>query len=505
MEYLIDINNTDENYLYDLKLHSPMPIQGGSYLAKLTLNDNPILFQMPKCSTKKGIVSSGKRFYCDLLFKYDDSNVFDVIEMLENIIREKVFEKSELWFQDPPSIEDIEYNWNESIKQTKQNFCLRTYIGNSKNVKTNISVYNSNQEQISLEDITHTSNIISIIEVTGLKFSSSSFHINYCLRQVMVLEDVPIFNKCLINVSKPSQVGKSLSINDNHKETLEDESPHEDAAQEDTPTEDTQHEDTPTEDAPQEDTPTEDTPHEDTPTEDTQHEDTPTEHTLDYNSNKDADTDNLEKSQHLETNKNNTSENKQQEPDLNTSTTTDNLFTSENNLVDEPDNLTKPNNEKGEIHDNENNDLEILNNHNTNLEETDKSFDLSNENSIDLEDTNSITSDKSETSEIKSVVEPEKNTMEALENMDKDIDKNKELNTLEIKEVDIDIPDEEDAVLLKKPDTVYLDIYNKALEKAKDARLKAIQAYLELKQIKNKYMIEEIDEDDSDLYEELEL
>ena len=215
MEYLIDINNTDEDYMSNLKLHSPMPIQGGSYLAKLTLNCNPILFQMPKCSTKKGIVSSGKRFYCDLLFKYDDTNVIDIIETMENIIRDKVFEKSELWFQDPPTLEDIEYNWNESVKQTKQNFYLRTYVGNSKNVKSTISVYNSNQQQISMEDITPSSNIITIVEVTGLKFSSSSFHINYCLRQVMVLEEAPIFNKCLISVAQPKQLPPKQTINHN--------------------------------------------------------------------------------------------------------------------------------------------------------------------------------------------------------------------------------------------------------------------------------------------------
>ena len=201
MEYLLDINNLDKNSLSNLKLHSPIPIQGGSYLAKITLNDNPVLFQMPKCSTKKGIVSSGKRFYCDLLFKYDDSNVIDFIDEMETIIRSKVLEKNELWFQDPPSLEDIEYNWNESVKQTKQHFYLRTYIGNTKNIKSTISVYNSNQEQISMDDITSSSKIITIIELTGLKFSSSSFHINYCLRQVMVLEDKPIFNKCLINFS----------------------------------------------------------------------------------------------------------------------------------------------------------------------------------------------------------------------------------------------------------------------------------------------------------------
>ena len=80
---------------------------------------------------------------------------------------------------------------------------------------------------------------------------------------------------------------------------------------------------------------------------------------------------------------------------------------------------------------------------------------------------------------------------------------NKEPDTLEIKEVDIGMPEEEDAVLLKKPDTVYLDIYNKALEKAKEARLKAIQAYLELKEIKNKYMIEEINDEEDEQFQDL--
>ena len=74
---------------------------------------------------------------------------------------------------------------------------------------------------------------------------------------------------------------------------------------------------------------------------------------------------------------------------------------------------------------------------------------------------------------------------------------------LEIKEVELKIPEEEELFHLKKPDTVYLDIYKQALEKAKEAKIKAIQAYLELKQIKNKYMIQEVDEEEVDNLNEL--
>jgi hypothetical protein len=449
MEYLIDINNTDEDYLSNLKLHSPMPIQGGSYLAKLTLNDNPILFQMPKCSTKKGIVSSGKRFYCDLLFKYDDANVIDTIETMENIIRDKVFEKSELWFQDPPTLEDIEYNWNESIKQTKQNFYLRTYVGNSKNVKSTISVYNSSQEQISIEDITPSSNIITIVEVTGLKFSSSSFHINYCLRQVMVLEDAPIFNKCLISVSQPKQLPpKQTTDNDSIiKENIEE---------------------------------------------------------------------------HLEKNEIDPLENQEKQ---------------ENKSL-----FKETNDEMGEKTEDNEEGLEILDNHHLNLvdNEPDTSYDLNKdsdsalpENTLDLE--NTTDTDIKETHDDTKDMDNNDNDYENKQTLDTDLQTNleethdtqenqqqqqplidsqevsqhintlinKEPDTLEIKEIDIGMPEEEDAVLLKKPDTVYLDIYNKALEKAKEARLKAIQAYLELKEIKNKYMIEEINDEEDEQFEDL--
>ena len=75
------------------------------------------------------------------------------------------------------------------------------------------------------------------------------------------------------------------------------------------------------------------------------------------------------------------------------------------------------------------------------------------------------------------------------------------MNSLEIKEVDLQIPEEEDMVQLKKPDTVYLDMYRQALAKAKATKIKAIQAYLELKTIKNKYMIQEVDEDDDNFGE----
>jgi hypothetical protein len=410
MEYLLDINNLDKNSLSNLKLHSPIPIQGGSYLAKITLNDNPVLFQMPKCSTKKGIVSSGKRFYCDLLFKYDDSNVIDFIDEMETIIRSKVLEKNELWFQDPPSLEDIEYNWNESVKQTKQHFYLRTYIGNTKNIKSTISVYNSNQEQISMDDITSSSKIITIIELTGLKFSSSSFHINYCLRQVMVLEDKPIFNKCLINFS--NNKNKANNSNESSKNKVNN----------------------------------------------------------------------------LEIKDETVNKNQDVQPTIELK-------------IEESVNVGEK-----ETSDVEDDDLEILNNASNNLSEEfmnkNDNLEFKEKKPEDLEKTENLSDPvdeiKEENKHLEELVENSENKDNETIKINTDLNDNqeKEEEDLEIREVELEMPQEKEMFELKKPDTVYLDMYNKALQKAKEAKIKAIQAYLELKEIKNKYMIEEVDNDD---------
>ena len=67
----------------------------------------------------------------------------------------------------------------------------------------------------------------------------------------------------------------------------------------------------------------------------------------------------------------------------------------------------------------------------------------------------------------------------------------------EIEEVTIDYATvENDSISLKNPNDVYYELYKKAREKAKQCRVAAIEAYLEAKQIKTKYML--FDEDDSD-------
>ena len=78
-------------------------------------------------------------------------------------------------------------------------------------------------------------------------------------------------------------------------------------------------------------------------------------------------------------------------------------------------------------------------------------------------------------------------------------------NNLNIKEIDLDeILEEKDKIDLKDAEMVYYEIYKAARKKAKEIKKNAIEAYLEVKKIKNQYMLNDIDDSSESDIEELE-
>jgi hypothetical protein len=69
-----------------------------------------------------------------------------------------------------------------------------------------------------------------------------------------------------------------------------------------------------------------------------------------------------------------------------------------------------------------------------------------------------------------------------------------------LKEVDLSpsLENNLESITLKKPNQVYYEIYKKAREKAKEAKKEAILAFLEAKNIKKTYMLDDIDESDEE-------
>jgi hypothetical protein len=250
-------------------------------------------------------------------------------------------------------------------------------------VKPNIKIYNESNNVVSLEEITTDKNIISILEIQGIKFTSRNFQIEIELKQLMILNNEPIFESCLIKNSfnnKKETLLKTDLVTEENKILFKNESSNNNLEKTDI-----------------------------------------------YNNLDDLD--NL-----------------------------DNLNVEDN--LDKSDNLDKLDNTKETIK----NDLEEQN---INQENKD------NLESLDIKFEELNTEEFNDPKELKEF--DLSNTLE---------------NTLE-------------TISLKKPNEVYKVLYEKAKNKAKMAKKELIIAYLEAKKIKNTYMIENIDNSDSDFEAEL--
>lgn len=406
MDYLL---KTDENYPFNqLKLHSPQPIQGGTYLAKISRSGHPVLFQTPKCNTKRGIHKTEKKIYCDLLFDTDNVEFIEWLNTVEENIQKLIYEKKDLWFvEGEVSMEDIEYNWIDTVKNYKKSHLLRTFIPKvNKQTYNTIQVYDDNQNLLSIDDIKENSCLISIIELSALKFSSSSFHLEFVLRQAMVIKDKPVFNKCLITLDS----NKTLEKIEKSEEQVKKES-------------------------------------------------------LVVPIGEKNIEEPIEKEEEkpiikLETQVNtieNTNEKEEEEGDEGTS---------EEESEEEQDEDEEDEEQEEEEGKEENEKLLTRKKENNRQEEV-----VINDNKI----------------------EKEVNTLE------------KNDNILKLNEHKLELPKDSERMNLKTPNEVYLEVYKKAREKAKQAREEAIKAFLTLKKIKKQYLLDEIElsEDESD--EEMEL
>ena len=400
MENIIQVSNMEDFDFSSISLKNPKPVQGGSFLSHVKHNNNALVIQTPKIKTKKGITQTNKHVYTDLVFENDNNEFVEWVENLEERVRNIILEKSETWFHEPVTLDEIEYNWNSSLrtyKQTKQ--LLRTFIHKSKGISSNVlKIYDADYNTKHINDITGDTSIICILEIIGLKFSSTSFQLDFCLRQAMLLEDKPIFNEPLIKIStKKVSTEKNGEKNVSFLEKTEEIT--------------------------------------------------------------------LEKPKEVVENLENVSQDVQAEDEI-----VDVSLNSINDL-ETPDIVEEV-------------PQELLVEKQEDVVETDKTNEPKNE----------IQEFNNEISEVN------------LDNLEKEIESVKEETQKdELEEVNLTF-DEKDAITLKKPNEIYLDIYRQAREKAKKAKQEAIKAYLEAKRIKELYMLEIVDssedEVDSDSSEE---
>ncbi len=205
---------TDDFDFSSIYLGYPNAIQGGSYFTKIFISGKPLYIQTPKSQTKQGFFKNGKKIHTDLMFSHDDNVFINWLEKLESTCQDLIYEKGDEWFQEKLEKTDIENAFTSPIKiyRSGKNYLVRTNVKiNQTTNHPNIKIYNEEESSLTLDDITQDKHIISVIEVQGIKFTSRSFQIELELKQVMLLDNEIIFEKCLINKKeKPQEMLSSV-------------------------------------------------------------------------------------------------------------------------------------------------------------------------------------------------------------------------------------------------------------------------------------------------------
>jgi hypothetical protein len=184
-----------------ITLANPVILQQQSYFSKIISDNNELMIQMPKCTSKQGFVNSSKRYYCDLMFSSENRELLSWFENLEERIQKLIYEQRKSWFHEDVEPDDIENIFTSSLRSFKSGkfFLCRTMLNSPRMLQTSkLSIFDENENPLEMNNVDENTEFVSILHIHGIKFSSRNFQIYVEMKQMMVLNNNSTFSKCLI-------------------------------------------------------------------------------------------------------------------------------------------------------------------------------------------------------------------------------------------------------------------------------------------------------------------
>jgi hypothetical protein len=192
----IDISNFDKS---KLKINIPAQTKDGQF-SKMTYGNFPIVVQTPVSLTKQGIIKNGKKMVCDLMIKTMETEFLNWFEQLESTTQSLLYEKADDWFEQKLELTDIENLFTTPVKLFKSGkyYLIRASL------KDPIKIFKENDNILELThfDITPESNIISLLEIKGIKYTNKDFQFDIEIKQIMVVSSDPFLENCFIKIKK---------------------------------------------------------------------------------------------------------------------------------------------------------------------------------------------------------------------------------------------------------------------------------------------------------------
>ena len=211
-----DIYETNDEFDFSkLTLSSPVSTGNGNFFIRFLINNTHLYIHPPKCSTKQGILKSGKKLYTDLIFTNENENLIRWMENLETYCQTSIYSNRNKWFDGDMEIDDIENYFTSIMKVYKSGkyYSIRANIPTGLG-KPLLKIYDENGNDVELDKITDKTNVMTILEISGIKCSTRSFQLEVELKQMMALKPNNLFEKVLLTTPKEMNSPEEPAIPD---------------------------------------------------------------------------------------------------------------------------------------------------------------------------------------------------------------------------------------------------------------------------------------------------
>ena len=188
--------------------------RGAGYFAKATCDDSrALLFQTPPSFSKAGIVSTSRSNHVDILIN-KDSELAAWLGELEAHMIEEITQNASKWFTSPMTADEINYLLVPTSKTYKKQMYMRAtlpvarYAGQGKGVL----VFDESETPVPQTDILDSTQFIGVVEVAGMRFTTTAMRLELILKQIMVLGNSTAAPICLVRRSTSTDTEATNTI-----------------------------------------------------------------------------------------------------------------------------------------------------------------------------------------------------------------------------------------------------------------------------------------------------
>ena len=128
-----------------------------------------------------------------------NESFLEFLESLETFCQKQIFDNREKWFEPGLTLVDIENCFTSPTKSYKSGkfHILRSNVP-MRMGKCNLKIFDEQEQDVTIENIQENTNVMTIIEIQGIRCSVRSFQLEFEVKQMMILKPQDnFFEKCL--------------------------------------------------------------------------------------------------------------------------------------------------------------------------------------------------------------------------------------------------------------------------------------------------------------------